>query len=172
MITPREPTDLSVEVDLLDGVDVGLRSLFRRLGPIIPADPHVLVTMWPDRRPPTSDELARGIDRLLKRRVLRIIFLAGEPHLTALPRYDTASDGRAGMEHEPAPELVAKGSAPAALGAGAAAAGSTSAEADASAEQMQLELAIDAERERVVLYRVIIVMEVLAALVFARFLWL
>jgi hypothetical protein len=41
-----------------------------------------------------------------------------------------------------------------------------------SEDLLQFELAIDTERERIVLYRVLIVVEVLALLVFARFLWL
>ena len=154
----------SIEVELLDSVEIGLQSLFRRLGPLIPADPHVLATLWPDRRPPVVDELAEGIARQVALGRLRIVHLGDEPHLTPLSRYETATADRTEMEQLRAPRELARGSAARALQAPRS--------DDARDDVQQLELAIDAEHERVVLYRVLIVMEVIGLLLFARTLWL
>lgn len=192
-VTPRDQERIARPLVEPAELRIEILSMFERLGPIMPADPALWRALWmgPDR--PARDEVARTLAALVRDGLLRRIVLGSELHLAIAFQNEPVGPDRAdpGQSRAARPSLLVvrtrsepdrnthsasavdddddEGTAAETPTAETPAAGPAAAGPDAIAS---LEIAIDTERERLVLYRVAIVLQILVLLILARQVWL
>lgn len=103
-------------------------------------DPVMLHSLWTSRFPPPVHTLADALDRLVALRYIRRVFIGSEPHLVVGRR--PIVQRRHSPDGEALPSM--------------------------QDELFRLELASDIEHEKVILYRVVLVLEALVALLLLR----
>lgn len=146
---PRGVTRLPLAPDLAALLDV-LHRYLRQPGDLLPADPVILSRLWGDGAPTPPLEVGSRLEALVGLGLVRRIFVQREPHI-ALPRAHQATPA----ERPEAPVAEPR----------ATIAPSSSTERSADFERL---VTLDVERERVLLYRIAIVLEVLVAAVLLR----
>lgn len=145
--------------DDLEGVleaRIGVVTMFGTVGNVLPADPAVLAAVWPTAPRPQVRDIASAVDALIADGAVRRIVLGAEPHLVAVPRNDAEVSRCSTMEQSAEPPPAPAPPRP------------VEPPVDLADERDALALAIDVEQERLVLYRVAIVVQVVLALVFLR----
>lgn len=155
--------------------------MFRLHGAMLPADPALLAALasMPGLG---AAEMAAAMTGLIQDGACRVVIIGNEPHLVALPRNETPDGRRSAVGHlaaqlgtiaAPATAPVAPPTVPSGITAGATPptappVAAPEAPPDPAAERNALEVALDVEHERLVLYRVALILELIAALLFVR----
>lgn len=153
-----------------------MRQILAESGPLLPHDSGLLVVLWPTSTPPTPASLSGHVDALLHRGLLRRVIVGTEPHL-ALPRPSRELEG---YEHElsspnssnnPTTEWpnTDAGTKELAVPPSQPPSESTTLSTEQSDDKaFGLRLEIDTETERVLLYRVAVVLMAIGSLTILR----
>jgi|GEM_PF-4831235 len=163
-----EPTTRLVPAELEDILD-SFAVLFDLVGPVLALDFPLLTRLWRRHVGAVPDDFEGAVRRALRLGYLRRVVVGVEPHILA---GSSTPPPRPSLDETAEPETRLETRTPAQPDDSAAAPtrnDSASAEARELEEAaFRLQLAIDAETEKLLLFRVAVVLEVIAGLTLAR----
>lgn len=137
------PARLGVPRDL-SPVHAALSEVIGQAQGLVPEDAVILAKLWPPGFAKAPGTLAADIDRLVHLGLVRRVFIGAEPHLLLPPAAPPERSKQASKEQAP---LAAE---------------------DPERQVFELQVRVDTETEGVLLYRVLLVVLVIAGFVAAR----